>query len=39
LDEAVRALPPGLGKVDQYVDSTDILSRAERCQALKTLYT
>lgn len=37
-DAAVRALPPGLGKVDQYIDSTDILSDANRCRALGRLY-
>jgi hypothetical protein len=37
-DEAVLALPPGLGKVDQYIDSTDILSDTNHCRALETLY-
>lgn len=37
-DNAVLALPPGLGKVDQYVDSTDILSNTARCRALESLY-
>lgn len=37
-DEAVRVLPPGLGKIDQYVNSTDILDETERCRALESLY-
>jgi hypothetical protein len=37
-DEQVRALPYGVGKVDQYVDSTDILSNAERFRKLNALY-
>ncbi|MFZ0548242.1 MAG: DUF4037 domain-containing protein [Candidatus Promineifilaceae bacterium] len=37
-DTAVRTLPFGLGKVDQYVDSTDILSNTARCRALENLY-
>ena len=37
-DEEVKALPYGVGKVDQYVDSTDILSNKERFRALSALY-
>jgi hypothetical protein len=38
-DEEIRALPYGLGKVDQFVDSTDVLSNTARCRSLSTLYT
>ena len=38
-DEEVKALPFGVGKVDQYVDSTDILSHSGRCRKLDVLYT
>jgi hypothetical protein len=37
-DETVKALPFGVGKVDQYLDSTDILSHASRCRALGAVY-
>jgi hypothetical protein len=37
-DAEVKALPYGLGKVDQYVDSTDILSHPERTRTLSALY-
>jgi len=37
-DPAVRALPFGAGKLDQIVDSTDILSYPERFWKLKELY-
>jgi hypothetical protein len=37
-DKAVQALPPGLGKVDQFVDSTDILSNTRRCRMLASFY-
>jgi hypothetical protein len=37
-DEAVRALPRGVGKVDQWCDNTDVLSHVERCRRLGTLY-
>jgi len=33
-DEQVRALPYGVGKVDQFVDSTDVLSHDRRCRAI-----
>jgi hypothetical protein len=33
-DLQVRALPFGLGKVDQFVDSTDVLSHDGRCRAV-----
>lgn len=37
-DEAVLKLPEGVGAVDQWIDSTDVLSRAERRQKLRSLY-
>jgi len=37
-DKEVRALPYGVGKSDQYVDSTDILSYPERFSRLASLY-
>jgi hypothetical protein len=37
-DEVVRALPYGVGKVDQWVDSTDILSSTPRWRLLRALY-
>ena len=37
-DPEVRALPFGVGKVDQYVDSTDILSYTQRFRKLGALY-
>jgi hypothetical protein len=37
-DEEVRALPYGVGKIDQYVDSTDVLSNSGRCHKLSALY-
>jgi hypothetical protein len=37
-DEAVKTLPFGVGKVDQYLDSTDVLSHTSRCAALSVLY-
>ncbi|MEJ2735450.1 MAG: DUF4037 domain-containing protein [Anaerolineae bacterium] len=38
-DEQVRALPFGVGGIDQYVDSTDVLSHTGRCRKLSVLYT
>ena len=38
-DPEVKRLPFGVGKVDQYVDSTDTLSHAGRCRRLGGLYT
>jgi hypothetical protein len=38
-DQEVKRLPYGVGKVDQYVDSTDILSHTKRCRQLGALYT
>jgi hypothetical protein len=38
-DEDVLALPYGVGKVDQYLDSTDVLSHIGRCRKLDVLYT
>ena len=37
-DEKVKGLPYGVGKVDQYVDSTDILSNTERFRRVSALY-
>jgi hypothetical protein len=33
-DPEVRALPYGVGKVDQFIDSTDVLSHDRRCRAV-----
>jgi hypothetical protein len=38
IDQKVRALPFGLGKSDQWVDSTDILSYPKRCRRLDSLF-
>lgn len=38
-DPEVRALPYGVGKIDQYVNSTDVLSHTERYRKLGVLYT
>jgi hypothetical protein len=38
-DEQVKALPFGVGKVDQYLDSTDTLSHSRRCRRMSDLYT
>jgi hypothetical protein len=37
-DAEVQALPYGVGKVEQVVDSTDILSNADRCRKMRALY-
>ena len=37
-DPRVRALPAGVGSVDQWVDSTDVLQRADRRGRLRALY-
>jgi hypothetical protein len=37
-DDEVKALPYGVGKVDQVVDSTDVLSHTARCRRLASLY-
>jgi hypothetical protein len=37
-DPEVKALPFGVGKVDQIVDSTDVLDSTGRCGALRRLY-
>ena len=37
-DDEVRALPYGVGKIDQYVVSTDILSNTDRSRRLRCLY-
>ena len=36
--EQVRALPINLGAIDQFVDSTDVLSYPERFHRLKLMY-
>ena len=38
-DEAVRALPKGVGAVWQFIDSTDVLDEIERCRHLVAVYT
>jgi hypothetical protein len=38
-DPEVQALPYGVGKIDQYVNSTDILSHTDRCRKQAVLYT
>jgi hypothetical protein len=37
-NEAVRALPIHLGAIDQFVDSTDVLSYPRRFNQLKCMY-
>jgi hypothetical protein len=37
-DEAVRRLPPFLGSVDQFADSTDVLSDATQVRKLTLMY-
>ncbi len=39
LDDAVKRLPFGVGKIDQITDSADILSYTERSRAIDTLYS
>ncbi|HEY3341622.1 MAG TPA: DUF4037 domain-containing protein, partial [Anaerolineae bacterium] len=34
----VRNLPPHIGSIDQFVDSTDILDTPERCKRLTVIY-
>ena len=36
--EEVRALPAHLGSVDQFVDSTDVLSNPTRFKQLKVMF-
>jgi hypothetical protein len=38
VDEQVRSLPPHLGAVDQFIDSTDVLDYPQRFDRLKLLY-
>lgn len=38
-DPAVLALPPYIGSIDQFVDSTDLLTHDERRDRLKSVYT
>lgn len=38
-DEQVRAIRTEIGGVDQFADSTDLLSRPQLCQRLRTLYS
>jgi Domain of unknown function (DUF4037) len=37
-DEAVRALPPRVGSINQFVDSTDVDDNVQLCQRLKEIY-
>ncbi len=37
-DEAVRALPPRVGSINQFVDSTDVGDNIQLCQRLKEIY-
>jgi hypothetical protein len=37
-DPRVRALPPDVGSVDQYVDSTAVISNPERRRRLAAVY-
>ena len=37
-DPEVRTLPPGVGGVDQFVDSTDVLSHPRRFQTLRGVW-
>jgi hypothetical protein len=37
-DEAVRSLPPRVGSITQFVDSTDIADDIQLCQRFKQLY-
>jgi hypothetical protein len=37
-DDEVLAFPYGVGKIDQYVNSTDILSHTDRCRKFGILY-
>jgi hypothetical protein len=37
-DDEIRTLPYGVGKIDQYVNSTDILSHTARCREFGILY-
>jgi hypothetical protein len=37
-DEEIRALPENLGAIDQFVDSTDVLSYPKRFNRLKFMY-
>ena len=34
----VRSLPPHIGSIDQFVDSTDILDAPDRCKSLKAIF-
>ncbi len=37
-DPEILALPPNIGSVDQWVDSTDVLGQSARRQRLRGLY-
>ena len=37
-DQAVRALPPRIGSINQFIDSTDVDDNVELCQRLKGIY-
>jgi hypothetical protein len=38
VDAEVRRLPPGVGSVDQFIDSTDVLSHPARRKSLRMVY-
>jgi hypothetical protein len=38
-DDGIQALPPGIGSIDQFVDSTDLLTHRERRARLAGVYT
>jgi hypothetical protein len=38
-DERVRRLPDGVGAIDQFANSSDVLEQSVRRQALKVVYT
>jgi hypothetical protein len=38
-DDRVRRLPEGVGAIDQFVNSTDVLEHSVLCQALKAVYS
>jgi hypothetical protein len=38
VDEGVRRLPPSIGSIDQFVDSTDVLSNGDLRQRVRAIY-
>ena len=38
-DERMRRLPPDVGAIDQFVDSTDVLTNPSLCAKLKAVYS